>query len=140
VKRYKIQYNDKYLKIETSFRDNIDLSDINNINNINVYKISKLIDMKLDAIDGRTKGRDFHDLVFILDKFFDSFTIEQINKIKNIYNNKYDYMSRYEPAYKEDSYLKKLLYLDFGKFEELVEDKIIKSIIDIENVFFNPGD
>lgn len=53
------------LKIEISFRDKLNQDELTQINNINIYKVEKLIDMKLNALENRTKSKEKnndHDL------------------------------------------------------------------------------
>lgn len=89
TKRYKVKYEGrgKALKIEISFRDNIQEEDATIINNIKVYKIDTLIKMKISALLGRTASRDFFDVNFLLTKYLDEFSKEQIDTVRDFLNN-----------------------------------------------------
>jgi len=50
------------------------------VNGILTYKIDMLIKQKLAALQGRTAVRDFHDIIFLLDYYFDTF--DQKNWLK----------------------------------------------------------
>lgn len=74
------------LKIEVSSRNSGLLQDkllkYNKINNINVYDVDELISMKIRALTGRDKIRDFFDVNFLMEKYPDKFSLEQILTIK----------------------------------------------------------
>lgn len=68
VKRFLIHYGGtKPLKIEVSYRNRaIDYArETNIINGIRVYKIDRILTMKLNAYSSRDKLRDLYDIVFI---------------------------------------------------------------------------
>lgn len=70
VKRWMVRYTgpagDGSVKVEVSFReDQIDPETHLTLNNIKVYKISELINQKLNAAVHRSKIRDLYDLAYL---------------------------------------------------------------------------
>ena len=106
VRRYRVVYGDDInLKIETSLRGTPDDKDIIELDGILTYKIAVLIKQKLSALRGRTTARDFHDVCFLYDNFYDDFGVEQKATIVDLYNNQDSVLSRFNSAYSEDSVL-----------------------------------
>ncbi|RKX38137.1 MAG: hypothetical protein DRP64_16175 [Verrucomicrobia bacterium] len=125
VRRYRVVYGDNMtLKIETSLRGTPDDNDIVEINGILTYKVSVLIEQKLRALQGRTTARDFHDVSFSYEHFYDDFDDEQRALIKDLYNNQDSVLSRFNSAYSEDSILTTGdLLNDLMKLIDLVESR-----------------
>ena len=69
------------LKIETSYRDGFTEDDTVIINGIKTYKINKLIDQKISALENRTTARDFYDVTFLLSKYSEHFSNEAKEKL-----------------------------------------------------------
>jgi predicted nucleotidyltransferase component of viral defense system len=57
------------LKIETSYRDGFIEDDIAVINGIKTYKINKLIEQKVSALENRTTARDLYDVTFLVSNY-----------------------------------------------------------------------
>ena len=125
VRRYRIAYGDDInLKLETSLRGTPDDSDIVEINGILTYKINKLIQQKLSALNGRTAARDLHDVVFLYENYFKDFDENSLEEIKDLYANQSSILEEYTPAYNEDATLSiAVLLQDLSKFIELYEQR-----------------
>ncbi len=125
VRRYHVVYGDSInLKIETSLRGTPDDKDIIEINGILTYKVAVLIKQKLRALQGRTTARDFHDVSFLYEHFYDDFGPEQQALIADLYNNQDSVLSRFNSAYSEDSILTTNdLLTDLMKLIDLVESR-----------------
>jgi len=119
--RYKVIYNEnKTLKIETSFRNKIKESQVDIYNGIRAYKIEAMIDMKLSAINGRNKARDFHDIIFLADRYLALFSDEQKTKFLEL-SNDIDKIFSFEKAYDEDYLLKDDFERDLVLLEGIIE-------------------
>lgn len=118
TKRYKVFYNDKTLKIETSLRDTIKQEEITIIDNIRVYKLKPLIEMKINAFINRDTARDFHDVSFLIDKHIYKLTSKQKDTLLDLWNNKPDKILEFEEIYKQDTLLTQRYNSDFDKFEK----------------------
>jgi predicted nucleotidyltransferase component of viral defense system len=123
VKRYRIIYaNDINLKLETSLRGTPNDDDLVELNEILTYKIEKLIQQKLRALNGRTAARDLHDVIYLYDNFFDSFGKEEMGEIEALYKNQSSVIDEYNSAYGEDAILSTTdLLEDLGKLIDLYE-------------------
>ncbi len=119
--RYKVIYNEnKTLKIETSFRSKIEENQIAIYNGIRAYRVEAMIDMKLNAVNGRDKARDFHDIIFLADRYLALFSDEQKKKFLEL-SNDIDKIFSFEKAYDEDYLLKDYFERDLVLFEGIVE-------------------
>jgi len=119
--RYKVIYNEnKTLKIETSFRSAIEENQVAIYNGIRAYKIEAMIDMKLNAINGRDKARDFHDIIFLANKYLALFSDEQKKRFLEL-SNDIDKIFSFEKAYDEDYLLKDDFERDLVLLEGIVE-------------------
>lgn len=90
VKRFMIYYGgvEKPLKVEISFRKKYTNRDeVSNINGINVYNINQLAIMKANAYTGRDKIRDFYDVCFICNNYWD----ELEDSVKSIITTALEY-------------------------------------------------
>ena len=123
VKRYRIIYADDInLKLETSLRGTPNDDDLVELNGILTYKIEKLIQQKLRALNGRTAARDLHDVIYLYDKFFDSFGTGEWGEIEALYKNQSSVIDEYNSAYGEDAFLSTTdLLEDLGKLIDLYE-------------------
>jgi hypothetical protein len=123
VKRYRIIYADDInLKLETSLRGTPNDDDLVELNGILTYKIEKLIQQKLRALNGRTAARDLHDVIYLYDKFFDSFGKDELGEIEALYKNQSSVIDEYNSAYGEDAFLSTTdLLEDLGKLIDLYE-------------------
>ena len=119
--RYKVIYDEnRTLKIETSFRNQIKESEVAIYNNIRAYRVESLIDMKLNAIYGRDKARDFHDIVFLADKYLSLFSDEQKKRFLEL-GNDIEKIFSFEKAYDEDYLLKDDFESDLVLFEGILD-------------------
>ena len=101
VERYMIYYHgvEKPLKLEISHRrTNIPLSAITKINGICVYTIDQMAILKSSAYSNRDKIRDFYDMCFICNNYFDSLSENAKSTISVAFEYKgleqYDYITR----------------------------------------------
>ena len=83
VKRYRIIYADDInLKLETSLRGTPNDEDLMELNGILTYKIEKLIQKKLRALNSRTAARDLHDVIYLYNNFYGSFGKNELDEIE----------------------------------------------------------
>lgn len=125
VKRYRIIYaEDINLKLETSLRGTPNDDDLVELNGILTYKIERLIQQKLRALNGRTAARDLHDVIYLYENFFDSFGKEEFDEIEALYRNQSSVIDEYNSAYSEDTVLSTTDLLDdLAKLIDLYEDR-----------------
>lgn len=125
VKRYRIIYaEDINLKLETSLRGTPNDDDLVELNGILTYKIERLIQQKLRALNGRTAARDLHDVIYLYENFFDSFGQEEFDEIEALYRNQSSVIDEYNSAYSEDTVLSTTDLLDdLAKLIDLYEDR-----------------
>ena len=125
VRRYRIIYNnDKNLKLETSLRDAPADNDLINKNGILTYKINRLIQQKISALNGRTAARDLHDVIYLYENYLNDFSENDLKTIRELYDNQSDILTEYTPAYSEDSILDIDDILgDFTKFIGLYKNR-----------------
>jgi predicted nucleotidyltransferase component of viral defense system len=125
VKRYRIIYADDInLKLETSLRGTPNDDDLVELNGILTYKIEKLIQQKLRALNGRTAARDLHDVIYLYEYFFESFGKGELDEIEALYSNQSSVIDEYNSAYSEDTILSTTDLLDdLGKLVELYGDR-----------------
>ncbi len=123
VKRYRVIYADDInLKLETSLRGTPNDDDLIQLNGILTYKIEKLIQQKLRALNGRTAARDLHDVIYLYENFFDSFGKDELDEIEALYRNQSSVIDEYNSAYGEDAILSTTdLLEDLGKLIDLYE-------------------
>lgn len=125
VKRYRIVYADEMnLKLETSFRGAPDDDDVTELNGILTYKIRKLIQQKLRALNGRTAARDLHDVIYLYENFLNDFGEEELDEIMTLYNNQSSVLDEYNSAYTEDIILSTSNLLeDLTKLVDLYQER-----------------
>lgn len=125
VKRYRVIYaGDVNLKIETSLRGTPDDNDITEINGILTYKIGKLIQQKLGALNGRTAARDLHDVIYLYENFPNDFGEDELGEITTLYSSQSSILEEYSSAYDEDTILNiSDLLEDFSKFIDLYKER-----------------
>lgn len=124
VKRYKITYNnDMHLKIESSFRNNIDKNDVTVISGIRVYEPMAILNMKFAAVYGkrnRTKARDLHDIVFLAVKYGSLFNQEHKKQLERLAND-IDRLMLFEEDYSKTPILQREFEKDIIKLEKAVK-------------------
>ena len=125
VKRYRIIYADDInLKLETSLRGTPNDDDLVELNGILTYKIEKLIQQKLRALNGRTAARDLHDVIYLYENFFESFGKGELDEIEALYSNQSSVIDEYNSAYSEDTILSTTDLLDdLGRLIDLYEGR-----------------
>ena len=125
VKRYRIIYaGDINLKLETSFRGAPDDADLIELNGILTYKIRRLIQQKLKALNGRTAARDLHDVIYLYENFLNDFGEEELEEISTLYKNQSSVLDEYNSAYDEDTILSiSHLLSDLSKLVDLYQER-----------------
>ena len=125
VKRYRIIYaGEMNLKLETSFRSAPDDNDLTELNGILTYKIRKLIQQKLRALNSRTAARDLHDVVYLYENFLNDFGEDELDEMTILYNNQSSILDEYNSAYNEDTILSTSHLLeDLTKLVDLYQDR-----------------
>jgi predicted nucleotidyltransferase component of viral defense system len=125
VCRYRIIYGDGInLKLETSLRGTPDDNNLTERNGILTYKITSLIQQKLNALNGRTAARDLHDVIFLYEHFPEDFGKNEAAEIAALYDNQSAILEEYTPAYNEDTILSIVDLLgDLTKFIALYEQR-----------------
>ena len=119
VERWMLNYGDPdhHLKIEVSYRGvNNPETNTKTINGIRVYSIDRLAMMKAVAIADRTKIRDFYDICFITNKYWDKLTQGSKEMIRNVFE------------YKNFEYVQFLL--DTQRDELVQADRLADSFLD----------
>lgn len=148
VKRFIINYDkDSKLKVEVSYRNkNISDEYTTNINGIKTYKIEYLLAQKNNAFVSRNKIRDLHDLLFIVDTYYDQIpemfkhtignvlAYEGLEKIDYLINQQFDELVDKDKMY--DKYFKVLdkLGINFDEEELSLKDRIEKSKSDHDKI------
>ena len=106
VQRIKIRYKTPVatgnLKIEVSYRTGFDEVDLAEINGIKTYKIPRLIEQKLRALEGRTTARDLYDVAFLAERYSASFSPNARADAKRIVSDLNTLESRFRPAFEAD--------------------------------------
>jgi predicted nucleotidyltransferase component of viral defense system len=125
VKRYRVIYAGEInLKLETSLRGIPDDDDLIEFNGILTYKIQKLIQQKLRALNGRTAARDLHDVIYLYENFQNDFGGEELDEIATLYNNQSSILDEYNLAYNEDTILSTSHLLeDLSKLIDLYQER-----------------
>ena len=112
------------LKLETSFRGAPDDDDVTELNGILTYKIRKLIQQKLKALNGRTAARDLHDVIYLYENLLNDFGEEELDEITTLYNNQSSILDEYNSAYNEDTILSTSNLLeDLTKLVDLYQER-----------------
>ena len=106
VQRIKIRYKTPVatanLKIEVSYRTGFDEIDLADIKGIKTYKIPRLIEQKLRALEGRTTARDLYDMAFLAERYGTSFSPDARADAKRIVSDLDTLESRFRPAFEAD--------------------------------------
>lgn len=106
VQRVKIRYKTPLatgnLKIEVSYRTGFEEVDLAEINGIKTYKIARLIEQKLRALEGRTTARDLYDVAFLTERYGASFSSAARHDAKRIVSDLNALESRFRPAFEAD--------------------------------------
>ena len=125
VKRYRIIYADDInLKLETAFRGAPLDADLIEVNGILTYKVGKLIQQKLRALNSRTIARDLHDIIYLYEKFPADFGEKELEEISALYNNQSSVLDEYNAAYSEDAVLSTSdLLQDLSKLLDLYQER-----------------
>ncbi|TXH56088.1 MAG: nucleotidyl transferase AbiEii/AbiGii toxin family protein [Bacteroidia bacterium] len=106
VQRLKIHYIhekvSRLLKVEVSFRDTIQDNEIVEIKGIKTYKVSRLIEQKINALLNRTKARDLYDVNFLIKNFSSHFSNKAIEQLNIAVANMNHLEARFKPAFADD--------------------------------------
>ena len=89
VHRQMLHYRDdvmRPLKIEVSYRQaqQIDEDDVTTINGIRTYRLEKLASLKIDALVNRTKARDIFDTSFLLHRYPEAISDDDLTRIDQL--------------------------------------------------------
>lgn len=116
VSRYVVQFTDgrhvRSLKIETSMRTPCPAEQINIINGMQISSVSRIIDGKLGAMEGRTAIRDLYDMDFLLRRYPSEFSDTQKTQLKMIFRNGYNIFDEYLEAYTDDPIISNRIELE----------------------------
>lgn len=106
VQRYRIEYDagglQGRLKVEVSCRDEIAASDVIVRDGIRTYAVSRLIEQKLNALEGRTAARDLFDLSYLARRFRSEFTPAAAQRLRDSLADLNTLESRFRPAFDDD--------------------------------------
>jgi predicted nucleotidyltransferase component of viral defense system len=108
---YRLAYVDgsveSKLKIEVSYRSPVMPSEVSLIDGMRILSVSRLLDHKIAAAhDGekpRTKIRDLYDLDFIVTKYPENISAEQLHRLKKFSMSPDVLMTTYRDAYQFES-------------------------------------
>lgn len=89
VHRQMLHYRDdvmRPLKIEVSYRQaqQIDEDDVTTIDGIRTYRLEKLASLKIDALVNRTKARDIFDTSFLLHRYPEAISDDDLTRIDQL--------------------------------------------------------
>ena len=89
VHRQMLHYRDdvmRPLKIEVSYRQaqQIDEDDVTTIDGIRTYRLEKLASIKIDALVNRTKARDIFDTSFLLHRYPEAISDDDLTRIDQL--------------------------------------------------------
>ena len=105
VQRYKAHYRtpaaEGNLKIEVSYRTGFDEADIALVDGIKTYRVGKLIDQKLSALEGRTAARDLYDVAFLAERYPNEFSPAARERVTAMMTDLNDIESRFRPAFED---------------------------------------
>lgn len=137
TQRYKIKYQgrDKALKVETSFRSKeINPKEISIINDIRVYNIENIISMKIDALLGRIKSRDFYDVGYLLENYSNNFSISQKQIIFENFMNQ-SFIDQFLSDFETDDILNEEdFFISYDRINEsIINSQDVLNIKDISN-------
>jgi predicted nucleotidyltransferase component of viral defense system len=106
VQRLKIRYETTkaagMLKVEVSYRQGFQDSDIVSIDGVKTYAVAKLIEQKLNALEGRTTARDLYDVAFLAQQYANDFSSAALARALAIASDVNALESRFRPAFEAD--------------------------------------
>ncbi len=106
VQRYRIEYAaggiQGRLKVEVSCRDQIAADDVILRDGIRTYAVSRLIEQKLNALEGRTAARDLYDLSYLARSFRNDFSPAAEQRLRDSLADLNTLESRFRPAFEDD--------------------------------------
>lgn len=112
AQRYDVDYHSKFgkdtLKIETSYRTPPQESDVQVVNGIRVYKLSKLIDQKLQTVQSRTKSRDLYDVAFLGTRHADQFSFKQADDFTKLVKEFRNLSEAFKDAFIDDGIMRSI--------------------------------
>jgi predicted nucleotidyltransferase component of viral defense system len=106
VQRYRIEYaiRERHgrLKVEVSCRDTIARAEVIVREGIRTYTVARLIEQKLNALEGRTAARDLYDLHFLSRRFRADFSPAAILRLRALLGDMNAMEARFRPAFEDD--------------------------------------
>lgn len=116
--RFKCHYKkwpegeDRLLNVDISFRTVPKAEDLVVVRGIRTYRLRALFNQKLAAGEGRTAGRDLYDLAFLVARYGNRLSNEQIKRAE-VFSREYDLLAaEYDPAFRDDSVLSRISTAD----------------------------
>lgn len=106
VQRLKIRYETAKatgtLKVEVSYRQGFTDTDIVSIDGVKTYAVARLIEQKLNALEGRTTARDLYDVAFLAERYAKEFSPAALERALRIASDVNALESRFRPAFEAD--------------------------------------
>lgn len=107
VQRYRLEY--EYgstlgrLKVEVSCRDaSAAADDVIEVAGVRTYRVSRLIEQKLNALENRTAARDLFDVHFLARRHPDAFSTPARERLRELTSDINRLEGRFRPAFEED--------------------------------------
>lgn len=107
VQRYRLEY--EYgatlgrLKVEVSCRDaSAAADDVTEIAGVRTYRVSRLIEQKLNALENRTAARDLYDVHFLARRYAADFSQQARERLRELTSDMNRLEGRFRPAFEED--------------------------------------
>lgn len=107
VQRYRLEY--EYggtlgrLKVEVSCRDAAAAADdVIQVAGVRTYRVSRLIEQKLNALENRTAARDLFDVHFLARQHAESFSSQSRERLRVLTADMNRLEGRFRPAFDED--------------------------------------
>lgn len=121
VLRYRILYTaqgvEGRLKLEISFRDEIDSGTVTVGKGIRTYEAGQLIRQKANALKNRTAARDLYDIHFLASHYHSDFAPEVVKELRSLFQDVNQLEARFRAAFEDDDL--------FGNDAEMVESLIL---------------
>lgn len=107
VQRYRLEY--EYgstlgrLKVEVSCRDaSAAADDVIEVAGVRTYRVSRLIEQKLNALEKRTAARDLYDVHFLARRYAGDFSPQARERLRELTSDMNRLEGRFRPAFEED--------------------------------------
>lgn len=106
VQRYKVHYwkqgIERFLKIETSFRQAPDENRVTVRAGIRTYVIRTLIEQKVAALLNRTRARDLYDVAFLARTYREDFSPQVVAALREAVSDLNAMEARFRPDFQHD--------------------------------------